>query len=225
MFAIPTTHTGAPPLVTVCEPQGYEALAKATDWDLWKRVFFVGGGTCAGKTTLARSLSRACGAQLFSADDHLGRYARLAELAGSAVAGHATETDFERFWMRDPVVQFREMLQFYRDIFPFVAADLADAARSAGPALRGPAVVAEGIAFLPELLAAARVPAGGCLFLTAGARVHAERYARRDWIHLMLEGCSDRARAFELWMARDELFAAHVRAACARVGYRHVLVG
>ena len=90
------------------------------------RVLFIGGGTCAGKTTLARHLSLAYGIPLFSADDHLDRYARLAERAGSPVANHVTETDFERFWMRDPVLQFREMWQFYCDIFPFVLADLAE---------------------------------------------------------------------------------------------------
>ena len=95
----------------------------------------------------------------------------------------------------------------------------------AGSSAARPAVVAEGIAFLPGLLAAAGIPACNCMFLTADADVHAERYAHRDWVDLMLAGCADRSRAFGLWMARDELFAAHVRDACARAGYRHVLVG
>ena len=223
-----------------------------------RHVRFIGGGTCAGKTTLARSLATAYGIPLFSVDDRLWDYSALAERAGSTVANNVTETDFEQFWMRDPEQQFMEMRQFYHDVFPFVLADLADMVRedptgepieSDGrvnlsglddfgfnllsdigwfdrTGLRGefPVLIAEGIAFLPSLLHGIGVPPDHCVFLTAEAGVHAERYAKRDWVHLMLEGCSDKVRAFELWMQRDELFAAAVRAECNELGYPHASV-
>ena len=174
------------------------------------------------------------------------------------VANNVTETDFERFWMRDPEQQFKEMWQFYHDVFPFVLADLADMVladsadepiESGGRAnpsgldafgsdlfseigwidssgLRGetPVLIAEGIAFLPSLLHGIGIPPEHCVFLTAERGVHVERYAKRDWTHLMLEGCNDKVCAFDLWMQRDELFAAAVRAECAELGYSHVFV-
>ena len=236
---------------------GASALSGALE-AIRKRVRFIGGGTCAGKTTLARSLATAYSIPLFSVDDRLWDYSALAERAGSTVANNVTETDFERFWMRNPEQQFKEMWQFYHDVFPFVLADLADMVladsadepiESGGRAnpsgldasgsdlfseigwidssgLRGetPVLIAEGIAFLPSLLHGIGIPPEHCVFLTAETGVHTERYAKRDWAHLMLEGCNDKVRAFDLWMQRDELFAAAVRAECAELGYSHVFV-
>lgn len=321
-------------------------------------VRFIGGGTCAGKTTLGRSLASTYGVPLFSVDDRLWDYAALAKRAGSTVANNVTETDFERFWMRDPELQFQEMRQFYDDVFPFVLADLAEMAEAllaAGPTNadapgqlgkpdqagqaghpdlpgqpdqsdqpdrpdrpgrldrpgqpgqpgqasqldqpgqpnrsdrpgqtdrpdqpdeprspgnpdeqhasnaqpssangvdqtrdgklagagrdllsgekwingfglhgQGPVLIAEGIAFLPSLLHGIGIPRDHCVFLTVERGVHVQRYGQRDWARLMLEGCSDPDRAFDLWMARDELFAESVRAECAALGYSHIPVG
>ena len=160
--------------------------------------------------------------------------------------------------MRDPEQQFKEMWQFYHDVFAFVLADLADMvqadstdepieldgrANSSGLDAFGfdlfseigwidsfgshgetPVLIAEGIAFLPPLLHGIGIPSDHCVFLTAEAGVHAERYAKRDWTYLMLEGCNDKVRAFDLWMQRDELFAVAIRAECAELGYSHVFI-
>ena len=183
------------------------------------RVAFLGGGTCAGKTSIAKRLEDAYGVVAFSVDDRLEAYAAKAEQAGSVAARTSMSTDFERFWMRDPSEQLVEMLQFYGDVFPFVMEDLEkEASSSAQP------VVAEGIAFMPALLYSAGVPADSCLFVTCERALHDQRYAQRDWPSLMLEGCSDPQRAFTLWMQRDELFSATVRDACAKHGYSHVSV-
>ena len=276
---------------------------------LREQVFFIGGGTCAGKTTLAHARAREIGVRVFSADDGHGVYALAAGRDGDVPLRSDGAVDFERMWLRPSDEQLAEMLGFYRDVFPYVLADLiafvrdevshddvlACAAeddvfarmddRSAFTAISAdccelasdkavfadadsdsvrydaranplasidadsacaqvlayvracasdfspidavpftPAVIAEGIAFLPSLLHGVGIPSDHCVFLTAESSIHAERYAKRDWAHLMLEGCNDKVRAFDLWMQRDELFAAAVRAECAELGYPHILI-
>lgn len=195
------------------------------------KIVFVGGGTCAGKTTAARRVAEDAAVRVFSVDDRLEGYARIAEAEGNIAMREALSSDFERLWMRDPGVQLDEMLRFYADAFPYAMDDLREFAASVNRRLPGgaepsfaPVIVAEGIAFMPELLHAAGVAADRCVFATCPRALHDERYARRDWMPLMLDGCSDPERAFELWMDRDELFAEHVRSECARLGYPHILV-
>ncbi|HAM14907.1 MAG TPA: hypothetical protein DCP91_03405 [Eggerthellaceae bacterium] len=193
------------------------------------RILFVGGGTCAGKTTLAASLARIIGARTFSVDDRLGDYAQAAARDGSEAAIAGGSDDFERMWMRDPAKQFDEMLRFYRDVFPYVMNDVESVLGQAvsGVCANGEprfALIAEGVAFLPELLHAAGVPASSCVFLTADRDVHDERYALREWAPLMLEGCTDPDSAFAQWMDRDELLSQHVRSQCTHLGYAHIHV-
>ena len=263
---------------------------------LRNHVFFIGGGTCSGKTTLAEKLccgeeqvltamsgdeSSSCSLigernlvippnpltpsspsspssrstppnpstlpsstarRLFSADDVLIECAGKAHADGSEAAVSALSADFEHRWMRDPSEQLSEMLDFYHDVFPYIAAELASfTARSAHvqPAHgfqvanideqvivasepvqpSSPLVIAEGIAFLPELLAQIGIPKDRCMFLMAEKQAHDLQYAQRDWVPLMLEGCSDPQAAFDRWMQRDELFSQHVREHCAHLGY------
>ena len=171
------------------------------DLELLRRsALFIGGGTCSGKTTAAAAFGEEFGMRVFSADDMLCEY----ELALGRLPDY----------LRDPQVQLQDMLAFYLEAFPLAMAAVADACRDAD----GTSVVAEGIAFLPELLLDAGIPAERCLFLLAERSIHDERYSRRSWIPLMLEGYSDPERAFELWMQRDDLFGEYIAEGCARAG-------
>lgn len=168
---------------------------------LRRKALFLGGGTCSGKTTAALAFAEQFGMRFFSADDALCEY----ELA----IGHIPD------YMRDPKEQLEDMLQFYHEVFPLAMAAVADACRDAA----GATVIAEGIAFLPKLLFDAGIPAETCLFLLSDRGTHDERYRRRTWVPLMLEGYSDPERAFELWMQRDALFGDYVAAECVRTGF------
>ena len=165
------------------------------------KALFLGGGTCSGKTTTALAFSEQFGMRFFSADDYLCEY----ELA----------IDHIPDYMRDPKEQLEDMLQFYHGAFPLAMAAVADACRDAA----GATVIAEGIAFLPELLFGVGIPAERCLFLLAEQSKHDERYRCRTWVSLMLEGYSAPEHAFELWMQRDALFGDYVAAECTRMGY------
>lgn len=195
---------------------------------LRKHVLYIGGGTCSGKSTLACDLARTICAESFSADDRLGEYANLAAAEGSGFVRDFEEENLEWFWMRDPHEQFDEMLGFYRDVFPYVMADLAERVlrktremgerQESSPTL--PLFVAEGVAFLPGLLIAMGIPSRNCMFLVAGKTEHDQRYAQRDWVTLMLEGCEDPHGAFARWMLRDELFGGYVKDQCSDLGLR-----
>ena len=178
---------------------------------------FIGGGTCCGKSTIASLIGQRHGWSVFSADDNFEKYveATAFDISRGQPQG---KVDFEYIWMRDPVIQFDEMLRFYREIFPHVLADVAALCEAAD----GKIVIAEGIAILPELLAGIGIQKSRCAFLMMEKTVHDERYAQRDWTPLLLEGCADPKRAFELWMQRDELFCEHVRRECDAQGFLRI---
>lgn len=50
-----------------------------------------------------------------------------------------------------------------------------------------------------------------------------DNYKKREWVPYVLEGCSDKEKAFENWMERDALFAEDVRKQCEKTSYKSLI--
>ena len=106
-------------------------------------VYWIGGVTCSGKSTLARLLARRHGWAHYETDAHFDRHAREAD-ARKQPTMHAFQHDAE--WNKRACAlrgaeKARVWLQFYRERFAAVVSDL--------ETWDGP-VIAEGVDLLPE---------------------------------------------------------------------------
>ena len=184
-------------------------------------LLLVGGSSCAGKTTLCRTLSEQHGIRCFSIDDHLGEYALKGQENGFPVCLHQEQLSPEEFWMRDPVEMCEELIGFYREIFPFVIEDLRSAAE------KGP-LIAEGIALMPDLVMqefpelTGTVPPHHVEYvcMVAEESFQVQHFREREWVSLLLDGCRDKKKAFSNWMKRENLFAEYVKQAAEHLGCR-----
>ena len=77
--------------------------------------------------------------------------------------------------MRDPLVQCQEELQIYQEIFPYVLADWNAIQSEKG-------IIAEGAAYLPELMKAQGFPADHYLSLTPTRDFQVSHYEKREWV-------------------------------------------
>lgn len=48
-------------------------------------------------------------------------------------------------------------------------------------------------------------------------------YGQREWVPFVLEGCTDKGKAFSNWMDRDILFAQEVQKECNEEQYHSIL--
>uniref|UniRef100_UPI004056FDBB hypothetical protein n=1 Tax=Acetatifactor sp. TaxID=1872090 RepID=UPI004056FDBB len=80
-------------------------------------------------------------------------------------------------------------------------------------------MIAEGAAFLPQLMLRERIAKKHYISITPIKEFQIEHYRKREWLPFILEGCSDKEKAFENWMNRDALFAEAVRRQCEEIGY------
>jgi len=55
------------------------------------------------------------------------------------------------------------------------------------------------------------------------AEFQIEHYKQREWVPYVLEGCSDKEKAFSNWMNRDILFAQEVQRQCAAEQYHSII--
>lgn len=180
-----------------------------------KMICYIGGSPCSGKSTVAQALAERYGLTPFKVDDHLDALIDRGAAAGWPVCSRIRRMTAEETWMRDPQTQCREELDFYAEVAPLVSELLeqVDAER----------IVAEGAAFLPEIVQGWGVPPQRYVAITPTREFQWSRYAERPWVPHVLRDCSDQQAAFANWMARDALFAEEVRRQCGRLGYLSLL--
>jgi len=168
-------------------------------------VLWLGGSTCAGKTTVARLLAAEHGLRLYSCDDafeehrrrarperHPG-FCRIMDLSGPELCALPVEE------------QVDGLTGFYRDQMEMIVEDLLGLPD--GP------VLAEGSGLLPDLVAPFLADPGKALWMIATPEFRRSRYPERgSWVR------EAPANVFGRWMERDDILAARRAERAAALG-------
>ncbi len=179
-------------------------------------IYYIGGSPCAGKSSVAEILSKKHDLYYFKTDDFLDRYMQAGARKGYPVCRKTAGMSAEQIWMREPLLQCREEFDIYREIFEFVAADLKLIDWKGG-------IITEGAVYLPELMKQSGIPDSRYISITPAKEFQITHYRERDFVPLVLEGCSDKEKAFRNWMDRDILFAQGVQRQCQKENYVSVI--
>ena len=182
-----------------------------------KTIYWIGGSPCSGKSSIAEILTERYGLVYYKLDDPMQGHMEEAIRDGKPHSAANLAMDMEGMWMRDPQLQFEEEIAIYDEIFPYSQRDIA-AMGEERP------ILAEGAGFMPHLMAQKDVAKDRYVCIVPTEAFQRENYAKREWIGLFLEGCTDPAKAFDNWMSRDALFAREMRARAQKLGYETILV-
>ena len=85
------------------------------------------------------------------------------------------------------------------------------------------AVVTEGAAYFPHIMKKLHVPEEQYAAITPTKDFQISHYKEREWVPYILEGCSDKEKAFQNWMGRDSLFADTVCKECMELNYLSII--
>ena len=117
--------------------------------------------------------------------------------------------------MREPALQCQEELLYYKETFAFVLEDLMQ--------IKEKDIITEGAAYLPELMRKLNISNNRYISITPTRDFQISHYKKREWISFVLEGCSDKEKAFSNWMERDILFAKEVQKQCIKENYVSII--
>lgn len=169
-----------------------------------KQIYYIGGSPCCGKSTAARQLAEQLGWYHFEADEYLEACVkRGAKEKKPYCMKQATVYGTEK-WQRDPVLQAKEEVLFYKEIFPYMM-EYVERMRKDRP------VIAEGAVFLPMLMKEEREKETGYVCMIPEELFQIEKYKERSWARAVVETCENPEFAFTCWMQRDHLFAKEVK--------------
>jgi len=111
-----------------------------------REVYWIGGGSGAGKSTIARRLAARHGLRLYATDEVMADHVRRSSPADSPLMAGFTAMDMDERWVsRSPQTMLETFGWFRGEGFGLIVEDLLTL-----PA--GPGVIAEGFRLLPRLV-------------------------------------------------------------------------
>lgn len=179
-------------------------------------VYWIGGGSGAGKSTTARHLASRFGLRVYDTDALMGEHSRRSPDAAYIKMFAAMDMD-ERWVNREPAVML-ETFHWYRgEAFEAIVEDLL--------ALAPEPVVAEGFRLLPQLVLPLLADCSRAVWLLPTPEFRRLVFVRRGPRWGFQGRVSDPRRAMENLLARDAMFTSRLRAETSRLGLPVVTVG
>ncbi len=177
-----------------------------------RRVRWIGGSACAGKTTIAARLAAAHGLAIYHCDQHFERHRRRADPDRHPRFIRLADRPPEELWTPPAAEQANQLRGFYEEELEMVLEDLRPLAKLGQ-------VLVEGAGLLPARIAEATSRPRRAVWLVATSELRRRFYPRRGArVRQLLGQCRDPEDAYRRWMERDDRFAAWVAAQARRVG-------
>lgn len=177
-----------------------------------KHVYWIGGGSGTGKSTIARHLAARHGLRVYATDDVMADHARRSTQEDAPLLHRFMAMDMDERWVnRPPKTLFETFPWFQGEAFSMIIEDLLCLPRE-------PGVIAEGFRLLPRLLKPLlSVPAQAVWLLPTPAFREAVVGRRGGSAWGFLAKTSDPERALRNLLERDRLFTDILREETARL--------
>ncbi len=169
-----------------------------------RHVRWIGGGSGAGKSTIARELAAEHGLRLYNSDATLRDHVRRSDPADHPLMHGFLGMDMDERWVdRSPSVMLETFHGFQGEAFDFIVEDLLALADD-------PPILAEGFRLLPRLVAPLLWRSDQAVWLLPSPESRRTAFDARGFTWEIPEKTSDPERALANLLARDELFTCQV---------------
>jgi 2-phosphoglycerate kinase len=177
-----------------------------------QHVYWLGGGSGAGKSTIARRIAAQHELRLYATDDVMAEHARRSTSEDSPLLHRFMAMDMDERWVHRPPQTMLETFHWFQgEGFRLIIEDLLCLPRS-------PRVIVEGFRLLPRLVRPLlAVPAQSVWLLPTPAFRQAVVESRGGSAAGFLAKTTDPARALRNLLERDRMFTDILRAETARL--------
>ena len=183
-----------------------------------RHVYWIGGGSGAGKSVIASRLAARYGLRVYATDDVMADHVRrCAPADGPYLTGFAAMDMDERWVNRSPETMLETFGWFRGEGFGLIVEDL----------LRRPAepgVIAEGFRLLPRLVQPLLADPGHAVWLLPTPGFRRAAFARRGSLWQIAGQTSDPERALGNLLDRDRMFTERLREEAQRLELRVIEV-
>lgn len=177
-----------------------------------RHVYWIGGGSGAGKSTIARRIAARHGLRVYATDDAMADHARRSSKEDCPLLHRFMAMDMDERWVhRHPVAMFETFPWFQGEGFGMIVDDLLRLPRE-------PGIVAEGFRLLPRLVEPLLSAAAHAVWLLPTPDFRQAVFESRGGAASgFLARTSDPERALRNLLERDVMFTDALRAETARL--------
>jgi cytidylate kinase len=174
-----------------------------------RHVYWIGGGSGAGKSTIARRIAAQHGLRVYSTDDVMADHARRSTPEESPLLHKFMSMDMDERWVnRSPQTQLETFHWFKGEGFNLIVEDLLALPRE-------PAIIVEGFRLLPRLVQPLLSVPTHAVWLLPTPEFRQAAIDNREGG--FLNRTSDPERALRNLLERDQLFTEILREETARL--------
>src|SRR5688572_1155543 len=181
-----------------------------------RHVYWIGGGSGSGKTTVARRLAAAYGLRLYSSDDVMADHGTRTTPEESPALAAFIDMDMDERWVkRRPRTMLDSFHWFRGEGFRLIVEDL--------HALRTePPVIAEGFRLLPDLVMPLLDVPDHAVWLLPTPEFRRRAFESRDSLWTIAGKTTDPERALTNLLERDRMFTDRLYRDTKRLGLRAI---
>ena len=184
-----------------------------TSSEILGRVRWIGGGSGAGKTTIARRIAAIHHATLYSTDNVMADHAgRLTPEQAPLLHSFRDASMDDRWLHRSPVEMLTSFHWYEGEGFELIASDLSAATDD------GTFAVAEGFRLLPHLVAPLLADRTDAVWLLPTPAFRRAAFEHRGTLWEISSRTSDPERALANLLERDAMFTDRLRSDVSRLG-------
>ncbi|MBV9110541.1 MAG: hypothetical protein JO306_14115 [Gemmatimonadetes bacterium] len=178
-----------------------------------RHVYWIGGGSGAGKSTIARRVAAEHGLRVYSTDNAMADHARRSTAGDAPLLHRFIAMDMDERWVnRPPEAMLDSFHWFQGEGFGLIFEDLLRLSRE-------PGVIAEGFRLLPRLVAPRLTDPSHAVWLLPSPGFRESVFeARGGSSSGFVARASDPARALRNLLERDRMFTDNLRGETARLG-------
>lgn len=165
-----------------------------------EHVYWLGGGSGSGKSTIARRLAAQYGVRLYSTDDVMSDHASRSTRQDSPYLADFIAMDEDERWLnRSPVTMLETFHWFRGEGFPLIVEDLLTLPEA-------PPVIAEGFRLLPRLVEPLLFAPDHAVWLLPTPEFRRVAFETRGSLWTIAGNTNDRDRALRNLLERDRMF-------------------
>lgn len=185
----------------------------------FRNVYWIGGSSCAGKSSVAKKLADTYPFFLFKIDDYIGTFERVAQAHHHPILSELATLPWEERRVRLVELDGENELKRHEEVFSFVIKELE---KVAGQYSR---VIVEGSSLLPWKVSQFLHAVHHAIWLTPTREFQIDTYPTRGpWVQEILGSVQKPDEVFKNWMEREQYIADKIRAALRSKPYRHLLI-
>jgi 2-phosphoglycerate kinase len=184
-----------------------------------QHVYWIGGGSGAGKSTIARRIAIQHGLRVYSTDDVMADHARRSSREDSPLLQQFMAMDMDERWVnRSPITMLETFHWFQGEGFNLIIEDSLRLPRDTG-------VIVEGFRLLPHLISTLLSVRSHAVWLLPTPNFHESVIESRGGSAWSFLGkTSDPERALRNLLERDRLFTDLLRNETSRLGLHAIEV-